>query len=207
MVVITLTDVIFPFIIASFSGLMVFFFILKDFPSSFKMKIFASAFVTLVLIATAFFFTQSLLVGVILVISWAVGWLIVIANYGADTVLPDFESDENPVKIASSSTTMSGLMLTIVVFILGSVASVLSNSVYKITMVAFAVPPLIGAMSFVMCTFFLTKLELSPSSDAFEKQRNIKKVVMWWRIGQTIQMSTLISIAFFVAVAISTIIP
>ncbi len=201
---ITLVDLAIPSLVGASTGLLIVFLVLKNFSPSFKIKIAGGGFLTALAVAALYYVSQSMLVGVLVGTAWAFGWLFVVAEkYSKD--MPDREPLENPFNMKPhESAGMSAMMLTIIVFVLGSAASVFAHSSNKISVIGFSAPPLLGAISFVMCSYFITRFDLE--TDSVAKQLYLKKLIAWWTIGQTILISTIIAISFFVAVAIEAIV-
>lgn len=203
-VTIELTDLAIPAIVGASTGLLIVILVLKNFSNSFKIKVAVAGFLTLMPVLAAIYVLQSMTVGVILGTLWAFIWLVIIAEkYTKD--MPDFNTLVNPFNMKPhESASMSALMIAVIVFILGSAASIFAHSSMKISIIGFTAPPLLGALSFITCAYFITKFDLETEPQA--KQHYLKELVSWWNIGITIMISTIIGISFFLAVATQTII-
>ncbi|MFH0889995.1 MAG: hypothetical protein V1836_02515 [Candidatus Aenigmatarchaeota archaeon] len=201
---INLPDLIVPSSIGATTGMLIVFLVLKNLSLGLKLKLAGGGFATAMVVAALYYAFQNIIFGVVIGTLWAFGWLVIIADQYSKT-MKDFEPLENPLKMtANTVASMSAMMLTIIVFILGSAATIFPQSSSKFSLVAFSAPPLIGAISFIMCSYFTTKFELE--TEPYAKQQSLKKVVAWWTIGQTILISTIVSVSFFVAFVVETIV-
>ncbi len=201
---IDITNLIAPLAIGGFTGFLIVFLVLKNFPMRVKIKIAIGGFLSALVVAALYFVSQNIVVGVILGVSWAFACLYYTAEYSSKN-MPDVDFAQNPLQIAPvNAASLSALMLAVIVFILGAASNFFKNPSDKLSLVAFAAPPLLGAISFVICTYFATKYGLS--RDMESKQHYVKRALMWWDIGQTILIATMASITLFVALMIDKII-
>ncbi len=193
-----------PLAIGGITGLMIVLLVLKNFTAKLKLKISVAAFLSAAIVAILYYFLQNIVAGVMLGTLWSMTWLFVIAEYGVKNI-PNLNLKNEPLGlIEDNSSSLAGLLIAAIAFILGISATLFKNPADKFSLVAFAAPPLISAISMAICTYFATKYYMT--DNAKTKQYYVKRSLIWWDIGQTIFIATTLTMIIFVGMSIEKII-
>lgn len=193
-----------PLAIGAMTGILVIFLVLKNFTMRLKLEIACAGTASAAVVAVLYYISQNIAVGVILGTSWAMLCLYFIAERGTKTI-PNMSAKAEPLELLEeNSGNLAAVLIAVIAFILGVASTLFKSPGDKFNLVAFSAPPLISSISMAICMYFATKYHMT--NDAKTKQYYMKRSLIWWDIGQTIFIATVITMVLFVGMSIEKII-